>query len=360
MSTRYRGAIIGCGRMGAFTSETMLKHAPECWHPLNHAEAMRANPGVELVALCDINPRTLEAAGRAHGVERLFVDREAMMKEILPDILAIATRTIGRTELIESALSHGLRAIHSEKPLCNSVAELERLQSHLSRSDLFFTFGTIRRFFPLFVQARELAMSGRYGSIREVRVALGPGTLYWTHPHSLDLILFAAGERTLEGVQARLGEAVMEGDVLVSDPIVESATLYFSGGVTGHITRATGYSFTISCEAAEIIVSRDGARLSILTCPEGDIYPELVLYPSPRENDGPGGSFGAINQLASCLSGHQQAIAANSEIKRHIILGQKIAFSMVQSHREGSRILNYGDVDTGMKILARSGSGLYA
>ncbi len=35
-------AVIGCGRMGAFTSEGVRRHAPRAWLPLAHAEAIGA------------------------------------------------------------------------------------------------------------------------------------------------------------------------------------------------------------------------------------------------------------------------------------------------------------------------------
>lgn len=360
MTNAFKGGVIGCGRMGAFTSEIMRKHALSCWHPLNHAEAMRLHPHIDLAALCDIDRETLTTAGKVHGVDRLYRDPDSMLAEEKPDIIAIATRTIGRAELIEKAIGSGVRAIHTEKPLCNTVAEVERLAGYLSDPDLFVTFGTIRRFFPLFEQARELAHSGQYGAVREIRVALGPGALYWSHPHSIDLILFLVGDRVLEGVQARLSGVELDRSTVISDPIVDSATLYFSEGVIGHITRAIGYSFTITCENAEIIVARDGDSLSILACPKGDIYPELTPYPHPRTNLGPGGSYGPIAMLASCLLGDSAAVGQNAVVKEDIILGQRIAFAMVQSHREGSRILLPKDVDDNLAVLARSGSGLHA
>ena len=38
--SKIKSAVIGCGRMGAFTSENVKKHAPKCWFPLSHIEAL--------------------------------------------------------------------------------------------------------------------------------------------------------------------------------------------------------------------------------------------------------------------------------------------------------------------------------
>ena len=48
-----KAAIVGCGRMGAFTSEGVLRHAPKCWFPLSHCESVIAHGGMEIAALAE-------------------------------------------------------------------------------------------------------------------------------------------------------------------------------------------------------------------------------------------------------------------------------------------------------------------
>ena len=47
----FAGAVVGCGRMGAFPSDVIRRFAPACWLPLGHCEAMSAHPDIELKAL---------------------------------------------------------------------------------------------------------------------------------------------------------------------------------------------------------------------------------------------------------------------------------------------------------------------
>ena len=42
-------AVIGCGRMGAFTSEIVTRYCPPCWMPLSHIQALLASDEISLV-----------------------------------------------------------------------------------------------------------------------------------------------------------------------------------------------------------------------------------------------------------------------------------------------------------------------
>jgi scyllo-inositol 2-dehydrogenase (NAD+) len=358
---RITAAVIGCGRMGAFTSQAMLQHAPACWHPLNHASAINLHPRLALAALCDVNPDMLAKAALEHGISAAYADAAVLLEEVKPSLLGIATRTIGRADLILDALAKGVRALHVEKPLCNSVAELGALRQAWDRPDVFVAYGTIRRFFSIFQQAKALALSGQYGALREIRVNLGSGQLFWSHPHAIDLILFGAGDRKVSGVQARL-DGIVTGDSaldIVSDPVVVGASIYFEDGVAGHITQAHGFDFVLSCTDGEIAVKADGARIEILANRDGAIYPTSAVYDGVVDALGPEGTFLPVSQLAACLDGDAAAIASNRVVKQDILRGQQIVFAMLQSQLEGSRIVAADAADPAIFIQAQTG-GRYA
>lgn len=351
-------AVIGCGRMGAFTSPGVRAHAPPCWFPLAHAEAIGAHPGLRLDAVCDID---VEAAGRAaaaHGGCRAYTDSEALLREVQPRLLAIATRTIGRAALIESAVAGGVRALHVEKPLCNSVAELERLRRLFARDDLFISYGAVRRWFSVYRHARALADSGRWGALREIRVALGAGALYWTHPHSWDLLLFCAGSRQVATVQARLADVrLVDGEPrrVESDPRVVVALVHFDDGVCGVVTQALGADLVLSCERGEIAVRADGTAIELYATTEGMAYPERQTLPLPQSPGQLGGTLAPVSHLVRCLQGDAEAQALNTAIKADILRGQDIAFALLQSHAEGARAIVPGEVDPTWFVEARSG-----
>jgi scyllo-inositol 2-dehydrogenase (NAD+) len=342
--------------MGAFTSDLLKQHAPACWFPLNHAEAMRHHPRLHLRALCDRDAQALARAAAAHEVGITYTEPRQLLDEVRPVLLGIATRTLGRAALIQEALERGVRALHVEKPLCNGVRELQGLAAAVARPGVFVTYGAIRRFFPAYRLARELADSGRYGALREIRVQLGSGTLFWTHPHAVDLILFGAGEREIAGVQARLAR-VESGSSSVdveSDPLVVSATIHFHDGVTGHITQALGADVVLSCADAEIAVRADGGTLEVYAARNGALYPTAAPHEHAPSAHGPCGTLAPVSQLVACLDGDAAAIAGNAVVKRDLLAGQRILFAMLQSHLEASRIVAPAAIDDAMFIHART------
>jgi scyllo-inositol 2-dehydrogenase (NAD+) len=353
-----KAAVIGCGRMGAFTGESVRRFAPDCWFPLAHAEAIREHPDLDLVALCDPNQESLTRAQEAYGHPAGYLDYRRLAQEIKPDLVGIATRTMGRADIIQGLFETGTRAFHIEKPLCNSVAELAALEQLFGGHGVFATYGAVRRHFHIYRQAHDLVSSGRFGALLEIRVNFGSAALFWTHPHTIDLVLFAAGHRTVTGVQARF-ETVEPGqgpDEIDNDPIIQAATIWFDDGVAGHIGRAPGLDLVMSCEQGEVAVASDGRGILIAEQRGDDPYLVREVLEGLPPPSGPQGSLAPISQLADCLRGDPAAGAANAVIRRDILSGQRLAFAMVQSHREGSRITSPADLPPDLRILARTGS----
>lgn len=344
-------AVIGCGRMGAFTSENVKRFAPASWFPLSHADAFAAHPGTMMTALCDPDDGMRARAQATYGVANVFADHHALLAAGAPDMVGIATRTQGRAQIIADCAAAGTRAFHVEKPLCTTMAELDTMAALFARDDIHVTFGAIRRLMPAYIEAKRLADSGVYGRLLEIRVNLGAGALYWTHPHSVDLILFAAGERTPVTVTAMLGSADIDGTTVRNDPVVEAATLFFDDGVIGHIGRAPGCDLMLACERGEIAVVNDGHALT-LNAPEGDDpYPvrRTLDFVSPA---GLQGVFLAVDQLVRCLDGDVAARADNAALKQDILAGQRLLFAMAASHIAGGAPVDPATLDASLRIDA--------
>lgn len=353
------GAVIGCGRMGAFTSAGVRQYAPKAWFPLAHAEAMVAAPGVALEALVDPDPERLAQAAALYGASRSYADHHAMLADGAPDLVGIATRTIGRAAIISDCAAAGSRAFHIEKPICNSAAELAVIETLFATGEIFATLGAVRRHFAIYREAVRRAADGVIGDFVEARVDMGQGALFWTHPHSVDLLLMAAGERELVAVQAIMGEVEREGAVIRNDPVVMHATLHFDDGFVGHFGRGFGTDLTLSGSAGRIAVMNDGHSLwqsgGLVDGKPGD-----NPYPEPeRQKFNAGevaqGALAPINQLVACLNGDDVAQRANARLRRDIVRGQQALFAMMQSHLEGGRAVPLDAVDPEMVIEARSG-----
>ena len=59
---KIKAALIGCGRMGAFTSKDVKSYAPKCWFPLSHLEALKTSDSIEIVAISDFSKNNLDRA----------------------------------------------------------------------------------------------------------------------------------------------------------------------------------------------------------------------------------------------------------------------------------------------------------
>jgi predicted dehydrogenase len=181
--------------------------------------------------------------------------------------------------------------------------------------------------------------------------------LYWTHPHSVDLILYIAGERRVAAVQARLAN-VVNGDArlaISSDPVVESASIYFEGGLAGHITQAAGSDLVLSCSEAEITVESDGRGICIAAARGEDPYLSRTAYDGLSETPAEEGTLAPVSHLAGCLSGDPDQIPISASSKAHMLEGQRILFAMVQSHLENSRPVKLADIDPALTIEAKTG-----
>ncbi len=331
----------------------MRLQAPAFWMPLSHAEAIQAQDDLTLDALCDANPEQLRRAQEQYGVESAFTDYRQMLSDIRPALVGVATRTVGRAGVIESCLNSGVHALHIEKPLCSSVAELDRLRALLGDPEIYFTLGTLRRFLPVFRMARDIVESGDLGELLEIRANFGASSLYWTHPHSVDTALFMARGRQVEKVQARLSNVDRDGDRIESDPIVDAAQLWFDDGVAAHIGRTPGNEIELSCSRGRVMVKADGWRLVVSE------YRQFGFYPVERELEVPGeanagGSQLPIAHLARCLTGDDEACSENEIVRSDALAGQQILFAIVQSHLHGTVPVSPADVDPDMIIEAKT------
>lgn len=148
--------VIGLGTMGQ-----------------THAAAYTQLPNVELIALADLRPDTLNGvlAGlplkRYHSAEELIADREIDMVDIcLPTHLhkQYAMKVI-------AAKKH----LFCEKPLARTEQEGLEMVDAAKAAGITFAVGHVLRFFPEYVTAKNVIDQGRLGKVGMVRTYRGGG-----------------------------------------------------------------------------------------------------------------------------------------------------------------------------------------
>src|SRR5690606_27318092 len=98
----FKGALIGCG-----------------FFARNHMHGWADAEGAEIVAVCDIDLRKARAFAEDFGVPGAYTDAAAMLAEVRPDFVDVATTVETHRPLVELALAHGALTV-CQKPFAAS------------------------------------------------------------------------------------------------------------------------------------------------------------------------------------------------------------------------------------------------
>jgi len=302
--------------MGAQSSERLRESLPAGWLPLGHAETIRSLPELDLVAVCDSDDEKVKTARELHGGPAGFTDYREMLEVAQPEIVTIATRTLGRGEIIQNLCEHGVRGIHSEKPLGRSREEFRWVLDTVIGSDVAFSYGTTRRFMAVYRRALDMVANGTIGKVQLVEVEFGRTWLMWNHPHSVDLMLAFAGCREIEYVQANceFDPQAWDGRTLDFDPTVDFGYVRFGNGVQGMITVASGFNVSVTGEVGSLAVCGNGDRIELRTADnEGDRF--LSKVDSFSVDADLSGTQVALTELASAVRACGRSVLDPEDIR---------------------------------------------
>jgi predicted dehydrogenase len=341
MSGALSVALVGCGRIGAHTTEAMRSAAAPGWLPVNHAEAIRSTPGLALAGVCDADRGRAQATGEELGVP-WFTDYRDMLGKLKPALLSIATRTEGRCDMVEFAAKHGVRGVHVEKPLGRSPAECRRALAAAQAAGLALTYGTTRRWMPAYRLAHRLALED---GLEDLVIEMGRGELLWTHPHSFDLMVWFSGTRAVESVQANCSfePGALQGRLLDADPMVESASVRFAGGLHAAITSTPGKHLRARGARGAVSVEANGTR--VMRAPAGGA-PQPVAFDIERS-----GTQQAFLELALAVRDGASSGITTSEI----LLSNRLGFACAWSAIQGGRRVRLDEVPEDFTITGRQG-----
>src|SRR5689334_17748154 len=128
-----------------------------------HVAAVRAQGSrARLVAAVDVDPARLEDFRQRSGVEHGYADVGEMLAEERPDLVCVATPPALHAELSVRCLEGGAWVL-CEKPLCASLAELDRIADAERRSGKHCASVFQWRFGSAGQHARDLIERGTLG-----------------------------------------------------------------------------------------------------------------------------------------------------------------------------------------------------
>lgn len=352
-------ATVGCGRMGAFHTKTVSDFAPEFWMPISHLAAINEIEGMSPIACCDISKESRRRAKKQFGVSRDYADALDMLKTEQPDVLTIATRTPEKANLIQAAIDAGVRAIHVEKPLCNSVQELAALKDKIRSSNVLFTFGCLRRYLPPYKFARDYSTSKEFGDLTDVHIEMGNAPLMWGLVHGLDQLLYFCHPGKPLFVQAWFEDLqIAKGSEhkIENDPKFISASVKFDNGVTGRIGRTSGDSVTLSSASSRVEVFGDGAQVFSSRVPEEGIYQlrSELDWKLLVDHQVHGGSAAPLSLLKNALGGCEAANRIVADATEAMLASQDLIFDMLWSHLQGGKVVEAGGFPDDLVIMGIS------
>jgi scyllo-inositol 2-dehydrogenase (NAD+) len=255
-------AIIGYGRMGSGSGRD-YGSLPKIWNPYSLREAIELAPNMKLKGVCDLN--TSAMINLPSEVER-FTSYQLMIEIVKPDFVAITTRTQERSAITLWALENGIKMMHLEKPLCSSKIEASYLKSQFSKFEAKFSYGTIRRYLQPYKLVKNLILSGEFGDLKKVVINYGRGELFWTHPHSIDLMLYFIGNYEQMEITDISGETPIVERIgsqinVITDPILNSARLIFDDRFIAEITSEPTSTVSILFSQNQFHIVEDGRKV---------------------------------------------------------------------------------------------------
>jgi len=344
---KYRAGVIGLGWMGVlydmaqrvpdrFEIDDIDRPTPELdihrkfhhhQHPGNeglpnsYAEALWDRSEVELVAGAERDTKRLKAFGERYGIDALYTDAIEMLRKERLDIVAIATNTKGRADLTCAAVEHGAKGIFTDKPMCHTLEEADRMVKACADAGVPLNCGAITTTHPSFARAKELVKSGAIGDIVSIG-ASGPGAQHQNWSYFIDSApawVIGAGDqpRREDGSDEFQGQGVMV--------TADGQMVHFEKGTTG--VRLTGSAGEITFNYQRPLAW--SLRQHLESLPTG--WHVEMPWPDPQFVF----PYGAVYSLADVIDCMEGRLDEPKNSGRRIAVALEVEVALKQSSAQG-------------------------
>lgn len=325
-----RFAIAGCGLFAE-----------------SHLQALRAVPGVSVVAVYDIDRSRAQMLAREFGVSTICHSIEELCSHPEADVVDVVTpeRFHAEPALLACAAS---KHAFVEKPFALDVAECDRMIDSFEAKGLILMPGHILRFETKYASLQEEVASGRLGRVismqaRRNRPSSLLGRYARVHPahvnciHDIDLMLWYAQRPVL---RVRGYERNVHGG---AHPDVFWGVLEFEGGAVGIVEAAwllEEKAGVVLDDSFHLMGSTGAAQLSAFPPPlsfwraDGFAAPDVSYDPRIR-----GAAFGALRDELSyfcdCVrTGRKPDVIRPAEARNAVL----VALALTESAANGGDI----------------------
>ena len=175
------------------------------WAGLQHAQTYAQLDGVELTAVCDVDPVAFSRINRKFPALRQYRNYERMLDEQRPDLLSIATpQRWHAPQTILAATRFPPRAILCEKPMAGSLGEARAMLAACQSHGVKLAIGHMMRWYTVQEQARALVAEGAIGVPLTATVSMEAGGLMNNGTHMLSYMQYVLGDPDPEWVIANV------------------------------------------------------------------------------------------------------------------------------------------------------------
>jgi predicted dehydrogenase len=297
---------------------------------LRYARSFQAIPGVEVAALCAATPLRAAPAAAELGIGALYTSFAAMLAEVAPEIVVVATPNDLHRPQSLAAIAAGSHVL-CDKPLGLDAHEANELLAAAEASGVRHAIPFWLRFVPAVERARALLGEGSLGApvfadVRFLncgwgdpegpmrwqfeRARAGSGALANIGSHAIDALHWLAGDvvrlaavtsvavperRRADGTLARPDAedtAAFVGELANGAPVsfLASSVAYAARSAITLAVHCRGGSVTVSIDSSD---ARSGGRLSVMR--RGDDVPrDEPLEDAPAGGGLQDAAYGAI------------------------------------------------------------------
>lgn len=130
-----------------------------------HSLALR-NAGVEIVAIVSRTAETVQRVAATLGIPVASTDWRASLRDLRPDIVAVATPGDSHVDIIEQALAQGCH-LFVDKPVAPTATEARKLWRAAQAAGVRTAYAATSNYQPSALLARKLVSEGAIGTLLE-------------------------------------------------------------------------------------------------------------------------------------------------------------------------------------------------
>ena len=345
----YRVGIVGAS--GIVINTPRGEPSPPLDRELSnsHVSGLSYMPGVELAAICDINPEALERFRESWKERwpntRLYADYREMLEREDFDILTVATGDHRHTQIVVDGAQSGVKGIFCEKPIATTLEDADAMIAACEANGVKMSVNHSRRWIPLFQKVRQTIRSGVIGTPTVISgVLAGPRAMMFRNgTHYIDILSFFAESEPTK-VSAILEDGFDhwdryrgDGGKLPENEPGMTGTIHYENGVIGLFRSVKG---TAPLGGMEIIGS-DGvisiggtertAELTLLQDIRAEPF-RTTIHPEQYQVQG---TLAAYQELIDIIERGGESISSPRDARRAL----RILLGFLDSHQQGGRLV---------------------